>query len=46
MENCVAPGSDEFDILLEVVLSLVRVPGDNTILFHWLYRRAVLEWKV
>ena len=25
MENCVAPGLDEFDVLLEVVLSLVRV---------------------
>ena len=25
MENCVAPGVDEFDVLLEVVLSLVRV---------------------
>ena len=24
MENCVAPGLDEFDVLLEVVLSLVR----------------------
>ena len=27
MENCVAPGLDEFDVLLEVVLSLVRVGG-------------------
>ena len=26
MENCVAPGLDEFDVLLKVVLSLVRVP--------------------
>ena len=25
MENCVAPGVDEFDVLLEVVLPLVRV---------------------
>ena len=25
MENCVAPGLDEFDVLLEVVVSLVRV---------------------
>ena len=25
MENCVAPGLDEFDVLLDVVLSLVRV---------------------
>ena len=25
MENCVAPGLGEFDVLLEVVLSLVRV---------------------
>ena len=25
MENCVAPCLDEFDVLLEVVLSLVRV---------------------
>ena len=25
MENCVALGLDEFDVLLEVVLSLVRV---------------------
>ena len=25
MENCVTPGLDEFDVLLEVVLSLVRV---------------------
>ena len=25
MENCVAPGLDEFDVLSEVVLSLVRV---------------------
>ena len=25
MENCVAPGFDEFDVLLEVVLSLVKV---------------------
>ena len=25
MEKCVAPGLDEFDVLLEVVLSLVRV---------------------
>ena len=25
MENCVAPGLDEFDVLLEVVLSLVSV---------------------
>ena len=25
MENCVAPDLDEFDVLLEVVLSLVRV---------------------
>ena len=25
MENCVAPGLDAFDVLLEVVLSLVRV---------------------
>ena len=25
MENCVAPGLEEFDVLLEVVLSLVRV---------------------
>ena len=25
MENCVAPGLDKFDVLLEVVLSLVRV---------------------
>ena len=25
MENCVAPGLDDFDVLLEVVLSLVRV---------------------
>ena len=25
MENCVAPGLDKFDILLETVLSLVRV---------------------
>ena len=25
MENCVAPGLDEFDVLLEVILSLVRV---------------------
>ena len=25
MENCVVPGLDEFDVLLEVVLSLVRV---------------------
>ena len=25
MENCVAPGLDEFNVLLEVVLSLVRV---------------------
>ena len=25
MENCVAPGLDEFDVLLEVVLSLARV---------------------
>ena len=26
MENCVAPGLDKFDLLLEAVLSLVRVP--------------------
>ena len=25
MENCVAPGLDQFDVLLEVVLSLVIV---------------------
>ena len=25
MENCVAPGLDAFDVLLEIVLSLVRV---------------------
>ena len=25
MENCVPPGLDEFDVLLEVVLSLVSV---------------------
>ena len=25
MENCVAPGFDKFDLLLEAVLSLVRV---------------------
>ena len=25
MENCVAPGLDAFDVLLEAVLSLVRV---------------------
>ena len=25
MENCVAPGLDAFDVLLEVVLSLVRI---------------------
>ena len=25
MENCVAPGLDKFDLLLEAVLSLVRV---------------------
>ena len=25
MENCVTPGLDEFDVLLEVILSLVRV---------------------
>ena len=25
MENCVAPGLDAFDVLLQVVLSLVRV---------------------
>ena len=24
MENCVAPGLDKFDLLLEAVLSLVR----------------------
>ena len=28
MENCVAPGLDEFDVLLEVVLSLLRVHLD------------------
>ena len=28
MENCVAPGLDEFDVLLQVVLSLVRVRVD------------------
>ena len=30
MENCVAPGLDEFDVLLEVVLSLVRVGYELT----------------
>ena len=29
MENCVAPGLDGFDVLLEVVLSLVRVSYDK-----------------
>ena len=33
MENCVAPGLDEFDVLLEVVLSLVRVPEPETLPF-------------
>ena len=31
MENCVAPGLDEFDVLLEVVVSLVRVLWKETI---------------
>ena len=30
MENCVAPGLDAFDVLLEVVLSLVRVAYNIT----------------
>ena len=29
MENCVAAGLDAFDVLLEVVLSLVRVKTDK-----------------
>ena len=29
MENCVAPGLEKFDLLLEVVLSLVRVGQDK-----------------
>ena len=31
MENCVAPGLDEFDVLLEVVLSLVRVDSNGIV---------------
>ena len=35
MENCVAPGLDEFDVLLEVVLSLVRVVTDQSTLLSY-----------
>ena len=35
MENCVAPGLDEFDVLLEVVLSLVRVAAIMIIISYW-----------
>ena len=35
MENCVAPGLDKFDILLEAVLSFVRVTrSDNRIAWN------------
>ena len=39
MENWVAPGLDEFDVLLEVVLSLVRVRQSiiNTFWLTWVF---------
>ena len=49
MENCVAPGLDEFDVLLEIVLSLVRVPsmlraGYPTLLaWRWRYDLSRLK---
>ena len=38
MENCVAPGLDEFDVLLEVVLSLVRV---NLVMVWWIFNKIL-----
>ena len=47
MENCVAPGLDEFDVLLEVVLSLVRVSYSllgYTVQLH-IYYKPIFLWK-
>ena len=46
MENCVAPGLDEFDVLLEVVLSLLRVRLQQCLKTQYFYLLPIQKHKV